>query len=561
MTTTAIDPQGFVYNWETGESYGRAGNLGLDQVADASGTPQWRNTATGEVLGAATGLLEPATGQQAGYRPADSTSDTDIFNRLLAGYEAAEANPVRPIEGSETAQAGGGTMTDAGPQTGGDGTLSPKENALRIWNELRAEVGMDPVNIDDASFNASFTRISAENPELVNPGGTYTEADFVIPEGFRRATQAEINAGLAQPKYIYSAGGTAQQETYLVPTTTPTVVPEAPAGPTTTPETTPTEEVAPAQPGPPATATTTYTTNGETFVKVDNNTGLAYNDDGSVNVEASEIYQSSNPVPNPVDPSPEAPTTGAVSPTTPTVTPEEPATPTPGPAAPGPVLPGTPGLVEGGGALGGEPGGVTGGEPGGTVGGDVGGTGTEIGGSGTGVGGTGTGSGSGGGTVSGPGTAPVAPVEPTEPLPPAEEVLPEVPVTPEVPVVEPEVPTTPVVTPPYILPPIVTPPPPTTTKPPTSGSYKLNWGQGTALGQGGMNPGWLMGGAVQPYYQTTDPTQAQYYWGQHPYIPTKEQIGLWNQPQGAPAIPFGSGTSPQTAFNTPINTLLPVRPY
>jgi hypothetical protein len=75
-----------------------------------------------------------------------------------------------------------------------------------------------------------------------------------------------------------------------------------------------------------------------------------------------------------------------------------------------------------------------------------------------------------------------------------------------------------------------------------------------------MNPGYLMGGAVQPYYQTTDPTQAQYYWGGHPYIPTLEQIGLWNQPVGAPSVPFGAATGPRTAFNTNINTLLPVAP-
>ena len=80
------------------------------------------------------------------------------------------------------------------------------------------------------------------------------------------------------------------------------------------------------------------------------------------------------------------------------------------------------------------------------------------------------------------------------------------------------------------------------------------------LAQGGMNPGYLMGGAVQPYYQTTDPTQAQYYWGGHPYIPTLEQIGLWNQPVGAPSVPFGAATGPRTAFNTNINTLLPVAP-
>jgi hypothetical protein len=105
-------------------------------------------------------------------------------------------------------------------------------------------------------------------------------------------------------------------------------------------------------------------------------------------------------------------------------------------------------------------------------------------------------------------------------------------------------------------------PPPTTTVPKME--YQplppTNWGATRPLTAGGMNPGWLMGGAVQPYYQTTSPTQARYYWGGHPYIPTREQIGLWNQPVGAPAVPFGSGTSPQTAFNTNINTLLPIAP-
>ena len=64
---------------------------------------------------------------------------------------------------------------------------------------------------------------------------------------------------------------------------------------------------------PPETATVDYKV-GEESTKVDPNTGLAYNGDGTINAPVTTTYQNTNPVPNPVNPSPVAPT-----PTTPAV--------------------------------------------------------------------------------------------------------------------------------------------------------------------------------------------------------------------------------------------------
>ena len=53
----------------------------------------------------------------------------------------------------------------------------------------------------------------------------------------------------------------------------------------------------------------------------------------------------------------------------------------------------------------------------------------------------------------------------------------------------------------------------------------------------GLNPGYLT--TQTPFYQTTDPVQSQYYWGQHPYIKTLADIGEYNKVPEAPAVPFG----------------------
>jgi len=50
----------------------------------------------------------------------------------------------------------------------------------------------------------------------------------------------------------------------------------------------------------------------------------------------------------------------------------------------------------------------------------------------------------------------------------------------------------------------------------------------------GLNPGMMQ---VAPAYNTTNPAQAQYYWGQHPYEMTANDIGT--EDNLAPATPWG----------------------
>ena len=106
-------------------------------------------------------------------------------------------------------------------------------------------------------------------------------------------------------------------------------------------------------------------------------------------------------------------------------------------------------------------------------------------------------------------------------------VVPSIPVTPPV-VVPPKVTTPPVVTPvvPTIVPPM-TPP----TLPNTTGA--------------GLNPGWI---APPTYYKNTTPSQAQYYWGAHPYQPGPTfNASLYNQLPNAPATPWGATNAQKSA--------------
>jgi hypothetical protein len=89
-------------------------------------------------------------------------------------------------------------------------------------------------------------------------------------------------------------------------------------------------------------------------------------------------------------------------------------------------------------------------------------------------------------------------------------------------------------------------------------------GEYIPLEKGGINPGWI---SATPYYNTTSPVQAQYYWGAH--NPSLGTTNEWNTPiAAAPATPWGiqQGPSPlniQQLINSqatnPINTT-PVAP-
>ena len=83
--------------------------------------------------------------------------------------------------------------------------------------------------------------------------------------------------------------------------------------------------------------------------------------------------------------------------------------------------------------------------------------------------------------------------------------------------------------------------PPTT---PVRGPYQwstlppLTYGTGDlpALVNPGLNPGQIR---ATPYYQTTDPVQSQYYWGQRPYMASAADLANYNVIPDAPAQPFG----------------------
>ena len=102
------------------------------------------------------------------------------------------------------------------------------------------------------------------------------------------------------------------------------------------------------------------------------------------------------------------------------------------------------------------------------------------------------------------------------------------PVTPEVP----------------FVPPAVIPPAEPTLPPETRGHY--TWGTPPKVNiPTGLNPGLITD--VPSFYQTTNPAQSQYYWGQHPYQPGKTfDKTLYNQIPKAPVSPFGLGYA-QTA--------------
>jgi hypothetical protein len=64
----------------------------------------------------------------------------------------------------------------------------------------------------------------------------------------------------------------------------------------------------------------------------------------------------------------------------------------------------------------------------------------------------------------------------------------------------------------------------------------VNWGSAATLVNPGQNPGWFTGDFPTPAYQTTNPYQAQFYWGQQPYVGPNQPRETYNQ------IPAAAGT-------------------
>jgi len=75
----------------------------------------------------------------------------------------------------------------------------------------------------------------------------------------------------------------------------------------------------------------------------------------------------------------------------------------------------------------------------------------------------------------------------------------------------------------------------------------------TYLGGGlvnpGVNPGFLVTAVNPPRYQTTNPYQSQYYWGQHPYMQNMSDLANYNAVPAAPATPFGLQAGPNFDWN------------
>ena len=123
----------------------------------------------------------------------------------------------------------------------------------------------------------------------------------------------------------------------------------------------------------------------------------------------------------------------------------------------------------------------------------------------------------------------------TEPPKPYEPYEPDYPVQPEPPI---DLPT---------IIPIIPQPYPTPTMP--RDPYPLISFAGTNLVNPGLNPGYVVTGVNPPMYQTTNPYQSQYYWGQHPYMQNMSDLARYNQVPGAPAQPFGLQAGPNFDWN------------
>ena len=68
----------------------------------------------------------------------------------------------------------------------------------------------------------------------------------------------------------------------------------------------------------------------------------------------------------------------------------------------------------------------------------------------------------------------------------------------------------------------------------------INWGAAGGLVMPGVNPGFVINPAQQPFYQTTDPVQSKYAYTQRPLVTRPEDVlSTYQDRQYAPAVPFG----------------------
>ena len=101
--------------------------------------------------------------------------------------------------------------------------------------------------------------------------------------------------------------------------------------------------------------------------------------------------------------------------------------------------------------------------------------------------------------------------------------------------------------------------PKTTTSTTTTATKPITYTPGSAenlpftsgLVNPGLNPGWMLQGANQPFYNTTSPTQDTYYWGAHPYAMNMGDLASYNNVPTAPATPFGTMAGQATPTRAP----------
>jgi len=75
-----------------------------------------------------------------------------------------------------------------------------------------------------------------------------------------------------------------------------------------------------------------------------------------------------------------------------------------------------------------------------------------------------------------------------------------------------------------------------------AGASPYEWGTAQPLVNPGLNPGYLGYAASLPDYQTTNPTDAQYYWGVNAPVNSEQDLANYNKlPAGAPTTPWGAG--------------------
>jgi hypothetical protein len=68
----------------------------------------------------------------------------------------------------------------------------------------------------------------------------------------------------------------------------------------------------------------------------------------------------------------------------------------------------------------------------------------------------------------------------------------------------------------------------------------INWGAAGGLVMPGVNPGFVINPAQEPFYQTTDPVQAKYAYTQRPLVTRPEDVlSTYQDRQYAPATPWG----------------------